>query len=116
MHEYLVVDCLVSNVSNILSENNSSKVDKVEKIFVGMVERSNIDKSLLNSAFANFKLEWLRDCEIEIRSQDIMLECRSCFFRFHSLDNTTCPSCKSKDTQIIDGRDIRLESVSLLVE
>ena len=112
MHEYSIVASLLELCLTHLQEHNAAKV---QNIVVSVGERSNIDKNLLQSAFEVLQTEYdsIKDATLTLTIEKILLECKDCKSTFHSLDNPACPKCESKNTHIIQGRDIRLESLSL---
>ena len=112
MHEYSIVASLLELCLTHLQEHNAAKV---QNIVESVGERSNIDKSLLQSAFEVLQPEYdsIKDATLTLTIEKILLECKDCKSTFHSLDNPACPKCESKNTHIIQGRDIRLESLSL---
>lgn len=112
MHEYSIVASLLELCLTHLQEHNAAKV---QNIVVSVGERSNIDKNLLQSAFEVLQTEYdsIKDATLTLTIEKILLECKDCKSTFHSLDNPACPKCNSKNTHIIQGRDIRLESLSL---
>lgn len=112
MHEYSVVASLVELCLTHLKEQNAQNV---ENIIVSVGERANIDKQLLQSAFEVLQVEYepLKNTILTIITEELLLECRDCKATFRSLDNPTCPQCKSKNTYIVKGRDIKLERLEL---
>lgn len=112
MHEYSIIASLLELCLTHLQEHNATKV---QNIVVSVGERSNIDKNLLQSAFEVLQTEYdsIKDATLTLTIEKILLECKDCKSTFHSLDNPACPKCESKNTHIIQGRDIRLESLSL---
>lgn len=112
MHEYSIVASLLELCLTHLQEHNAAKV---QNIVVSVGERANIDKSLLQSAFEVLQTEYdsIKDATLTLTIEKILLECKDCKSTFHSLDNPACPKCNSKNTHITQGRDIRLESLSL---
>jgi|WetSurMetagenome_2_1015567.scaffolds.fasta_scaffold370070_2 hydrogenase nickel incorporation protein HypA/HybF len=54
------------------------------------------------------------EAAVRIRSQPLVLECRSCRRRFEPEDqNLACPGCGVFDAETIAGRDVLLESLEL---
>lgn len=115
MHEYSVVASLLDLCLIHLQERNAVKV---ENIVVSVGERANIDKSLLQSAFEILQVEYdsIKDATLTLTTEKLLLECKDCENTFHNLDDPTCPNCKSKNTHITQGRDIRLEQLSLATD
>lgn len=112
MHEYSIISNLLQTCLEHIESNNAKSLTKV---VVSVGQRANIEPSLLESAFEVLKCEsnLTRNAKIAIITQELLLECRICKNRFHSLDNPTCQACGSKDTFIAKGRDIMLESLEL---
>ena len=112
MHEYSVVASLIDIV---LAEAKRQGADSVLKAIVSVGQRSNIEKTLLVSAFEALKVEYeiLEKAEIVIITEEILFSCKDCDHSFHSLQSPICPLCGSKNTEIVKGREIRLESLEL---
>lgn len=112
MHEYSIVASLLELCLTHLQEHDAARV---QNIVVSVGERSNIDKSLLQSAFEVLQVEYdsIKDATLTLTTEKLLLECKDCKNTFHSLDNPACPNCNSKNTHITQGRDIRLEQLSL---
>ncbi len=111
MHEYSVVQSLLQICLSYLEENSATSVTR---IVVSIGQRANMDRTLFISAFEILKDEYkaLHKAKMDIITKELLLECRVCKNVFHSIENPTC-TCGSKDTHIVQGRDVMLESLEL---
>lgn len=117
MHEYSVVSSLIEMCEEYAHKNNASKV---EKIIVGIGERSGMDKSLFMSAFETFReeSEVCKDAILDIVDEKIKLKCKKCGHEFspQNLEYGFCPECKDTELEFLEGRDMRLLSLEMLGE
>ncbi|RDU67529.1 hydrogenase/urease nickel incorporation protein HypA [Helicobacter didelphidarum] len=115
MHEYSVIASLLELCMEQIRINHATNATN---IIISVGERSNIEKSLLISAFDILKVEYdeLSHAEITIITEQVSIECNDCKQSFHNLENPTCPFCKSENTFIAKGRDIKLESIELEIK
>ncbi|PAF49823.1 hydrogenase maturation nickel metallochaperone HypA [Helicobacter sp. 12S02232-10] len=117
MHEYSVVSSLIELCEEHARKNNAFKI---EKIVVGIGERSGMDKSLFLSAFETFREESsvCKDAVLDIIEEKVELECKDCNFRFtpQNIDYGICPHCKGKNLDIIKGREMNLLSLEMIGE
>ncbi|PAF49006.1 hypothetical protein BKH43_07375 [Helicobacter sp. 13S00401-1] len=121
MHEYSIASHLLSlceeNFEQALKDSAPSTLEKayISKIVVSIGERSNIEPKLLESAFSILKVEsaCTKDSILELTKIPLSLKCKECGFTFHSTTSPLCPNCHSTNTDIVDGREIRLEKLEI---
>lgn len=84
MHEYSVVSSLIALCEEHAKKNQAHKI---ERVVVGIGERSAMDKSLFVSAFETFREESLvcKDAVLDIVDEKVELECKDCLHVFLSL-------------------------------
>ncbi|PAF48491.1 hydrogenase maturation nickel metallochaperone HypA [Helicobacter sp. 12S02634-8] len=115
MHEYSVVSSLLQLCEEHVHKNNASRV---EKIVVGIGERSGMDKSLFISAFETFREESpvCKDAILEIIEEKVELECKDCHTRFspQGIEYGICPECKGSHIEIIKGRQMHLLTLEMI--
>ncbi|GAA7557165.1 hydrogenase/urease nickel incorporation protein HypA [Helicobacter pylori] len=117
MHEYSVVSSLIALCEEHAKKNQAHKI---ERVVVGIGERSAMDKSLFVSAFETFREESLvcKDAVLDIVDEKVELECKDCLhvFKPNALDYGVCEKCHSKNVVITQGNEMRLLSLEMLAE
>ncbi|PAF44967.1 hydrogenase maturation nickel metallochaperone HypA [Helicobacter sp. 11S02629-2] len=122
MHEYSIASHLLSlceeNFEKALKDNDLNPLDTkayISKIVVSIGERSNIEPKLLESAFSILQVEspCTKDSILEIIRVPLSFKCETCGHSFYSSTSPLCPNCNSSHTQIVDGREIRLEKLEI---
>ncbi|WP_104747954.1 hydrogenase/urease nickel incorporation protein HypA [Helicobacter cetorum] len=117
MHEYSVVSSLITLCEEHAKKNQAHKI---ERVVVGIGERSGMDKSLFVSAFETFREESLvcKDAILDIVDEKIELECKDCshVFKPNTLDYGVCEKCQGKNVSITQGNEMRLLSLEMLGE
>jgi len=115
MHEFSVVQSLLSLIEKNVEENNAVSVSKV---VVKIGKMSGIEPHLLKIAFDTFKEGTICDkAEMEMIIQDIVVLCEDCKKEFVVKDNRfICPDCESFNLKILDGEDMYLMSLELITE
>jgi len=112
MHEYSIVQALLTQCEEIAQEN---KVHKVAKIVTKIGVMSGVETHLFQVAFDTFKEGTLCDgAELIIHKQKLKLHCNSCNSEFE-IDKLhyICKECESLDVKVIDGEDMFLMSVEM---
>lgn len=112
MHEYSVVQALLSQCEEHAEVNNATKVTK---IIVKIGVMSGIEPHLLEIAFNTFKETTVCDgAEFVMNIQPVTIECQSCdavseLEKIHYC----CRECESIDVKVIDGEDMYLMSLEM---
>lgn len=133
MHEWALADGVVSTVIKVAREEKLKKIIKI-KIKIG--ELQQIDLEIFRHALQDVirpQKSMLRHAEIEMDIEAAILKCRNCGHEW-SFDKAmsrlnedeaesihfipeiahvyiTCPSCKSPDFQVIQGRGVWIDSI-----
>lgn len=113
MHEFSVARSLIKLVEDIVADNEGRQVSKV---IVKIGKLSGVEPYLLQTAFDVLKEESfsIKDATLVINVQDIVCRCRECGAEFVAPDfDVVCKTCGSYDTEVIDGKDMILESIEL---
>lgn len=112
MHEYSIVQSLIESCEEHAKENDSTRVTKVV-VKIGAL--SGVEVGLLSTAFNTFKEKTICDgCEFIVNFQKVLVECLSCKSKNELEKNEfLCPSCKSKELNILDGEDMFLMSLEM---
>ncbi|PAF42261.1 hydrogenase/urease nickel incorporation protein HypA [Helicobacter sp. 11S03491-1] len=117
MHEYSVVSSLIDLCEEHAGKNNATRI---EKVIVGIGERSGMDKSLFISAFETFREESpvCKNAILDIIEEKIELKCKDCNYTFmpENMDYGICPKCQGKNLEIIKGREMHLLSLEMMGE
>lgn len=113
MHEYSIVQALLSQCEEILKENNAKAV---QKVVVKIGKMSGVEPHLLEVAFHTFKEKTVCDgAEFVMNVQPLTVECNRC----NSITELKeiyykCPQCDSLDIRVIDGEDMFLMTLELI--
>jgi hydrogenase nickel insertion protein HypA len=112
MHEYSIVQALLTQCEEIAQEN---KVHKVAKIVTKIGVMSGIEIHQFQIAFDTFKEGTVcAHAELIINVQKIKLHCNECHAEFE-MDKISyiCKECKSLDVKVIDGEGMYLMSLEM---
>jgi hydrogenase nickel insertion protein HypA len=112
MHEYSIVQALLTQCEDIARENEA---ESVTKIVVKIGKMSGVESSLLETAFNTFKEKTICDgAEFVLNIQPLVIECRACGVQT-TLDKIyyKCPACESLDVKVIEGEDMFLMSLEM---
>ncbi len=133
MHEWSLADGVVSTALKVAKEEKLKKIIKI-KIKIG--ELQQIDLEIFRHALQDVirpEKSMLRDAEIEMDIDVAILRCRNCCHEWpfaeamstlnedeaesiHFIPEIahvyiTCPSCKSPDFEVIQGRGVWIDSI-----
>jgi hydrogenase nickel insertion protein HypA len=112
MHEYSVVQALLTQCEEYAEANEASRVTKIV-VKIGVM--SGIEPHLLEIAFNTFKEATVCDGgEFVMTIQPLTVECRRCK-SISELEKIhyCCPKCESIDVKVIDGEDMFLMSLEM---
>ncbi len=131
MHEWAIAESIVSSLEEFMKKHG---IDSVEKLVVYLGELQNIDDAVLKQAIEiMFKENNMVVKAIDFRIERAVFRCRRCS-RSWSLAETIlgedereaihfipeavhsyvrCPSCGSRDFDIVSGRGVRIELYTL---
>lgn len=112
MHEYSIVQALLSQCEEIAKANNARSV---QKVVVKIGKMSGVEPHLLETAFNTFKEKTLCDmAEFVMNLQPLIIECNEC----KSITELKeiyykCPQCASLNVRVIDGEDMFLMTLEM---
>lgn len=112
MHEYSVVQALLTQCEEYAKANDATKVDKVV-VKIGVM--SGIEAHFLEVAFNTFKEGSICDgAALIMNIQPVVIECNECR-NITELEKNhyCCPTCESIDINIIEGEDMFLMSLEM---
>ncbi|WP_345993222.1 hydrogenase/urease nickel incorporation protein HypA [Sulfurimonas sp. HSL-1716] len=112
MHEYSVVQSLMTQCEEHAAANNAAKVTKIV-VKIGVM--SGIEPYLLETAFNTFKEGTVCEGgEFVMNIQPLKIECQECK-TVSDLEKIEycCPKCQSIDVKVIDGEDMFLMSLEM---
>lgn len=113
MHEYSIVQALLTQCEEQVEENNATKVLKLV-VKIGVM--SGVEPELLETAFNTFKEKTVCDgAEFVMNIQPLVIQCLTCkevseLKKIHYC----CQKCQSIDVQVIDGEDMFLMSLEMV--
>ncbi len=112
MHEYSVVQALLTQCEEHAEAN---KAEKITKVVVKIGVMSGIEAHLLEIAFNTFKEKTVCDgAEFIMNIQALTIECEECN-SISELDKIhyCCPKCESLKVKVVDGEDMFLMSLEM---
>ncbi len=114
MHEYSIVQSLLTLIEEQAKKHNATKVTKV---IVKVGTLSGVEPHLLQVAFDTFKEHTICfGAELHIIHQPIVARCRACeSLNEYEKDEIffECRSCGGVELDIIDGEDMILQSLEM---
>jgi hydrogenase nickel insertion protein HypA len=112
MHEYSIVQALLTQCEELARENEA---ELVTKVVVKIGKMSGVEPHLLEIAFNTFKEKTVCDgAEFVLNVQPLVIECKECgvitvlekiFYK--------CPACDSLDVKVTDGEDMYLMTLEM---
>lgn len=112
MHEYSIVQALLTQCEDIAKENEA---ESVTKIVVKIGQMSGVEPHLLEIAFNTFKEKTVCDgADFVMNVQPLVIECKQCA-KVTELSEVfyKCPACESLDVKVIDGEDMYLMTLEM---
>lgn len=112
MHEYSIVQALLTQCEEIAKENNAKSV---QKVVVKIGKMSGVEPHLLEMAFHTFKEKTVCDeASFVMNLQPLTIECNGCK-TVTELEEIyyKCPQCDSLDVRVIDGEEMFLMSLEM---
>ena len=112
MHEYSIVQALLTQCEEIAEANDASKVTKVI-VKIGVM--SGVEPHLLEVAFNTFKESGVtKGAEFVMNVQPLTIVCSDCGVT-SELDaaHYCCPKCQSINVNVVDGEDMFLMSLEM---
>jgi hydrogenase nickel incorporation protein HypA/HybF len=114
MHELSVTQSIL-DISLEYARNNQAKQIVAIQLQIGEV--TDFDDEWIQRYFDFVSKGTMAEgAKLRITRIPAKLQCQSCSFVF-PLDRTTwesqCPSCRSKDTQLISGKEFRVEALEV---
>lgn len=106
MHEFSIVQSLLTMCEKNAADNNAKKVTKIE---VKIGKLSGVEPHLLQTAFDTFKEKTICDgAEFCIHVQELVVKCHECG-KQSELDKNTfaCPHCEGA-VEVLDGEEMYL--------
>ncbi|MGZ5208955.1 MAG: hydrogenase maturation nickel metallochaperone HypA [Sulfuricurvum sp.] len=112
MHEYSIVQALLTQCEDLARENEA---ESVTKIIVKIGRMSGVEPHLFEIAFNTFKEKTVCDgAEFVMNVQPLTIECHACK-TITELEEIyyKCPACESLDVQVIDGEEMFLMTLEM---
>lgn len=113
MHEYSIVQALLTQCEEHAKANEAQKITKVV-VKIGVM--SGVEPYLLETAFNTFKETTVCEgSEFIMNLQPLKLKCRSCNAESEINEPAYCCSeCESLDVEVVDGEDMYLMSLEMV--
>ena len=112
MHEYSIVQALLTQCEDIARKNEA---EKVTKIVTKIGKMSGVEPHLLEIAFNTFKEKTVCDgAEFVMNVQPLVIECNGCGAQT-TLEEIyyKCPACESLDVRVIEGEEMYLMTLEM---
>ncbi len=113
MHEYTIVSSLIE-----LCEKEAKKLNtnKIKTVTLQIGKLSGIETHFLKNSFDFFKKNTIcHNAELVIKDIDVKIHCKNCNHNsIISKNNFFCPICNSKETEIVQGQEMIIESLEIL--
>ena len=115
MHELSVTQSILEIALDYALRNQAQKIIEIH---LQIVEVSDFDDEWLQRYFDFVGKGTIAEgAKLRISRTPARLKCNQCSFLF-ALDksawNTQCPSCNSKDCELISGREFRVEALEVV--
>ncbi len=112
MHEFSIVQSLMSLIEEYVRENGAKSVTKVV-VLVGAL--SGVEPHLLKMAFDTFKEGTVaEEAQLVIETEPLKVLCNDCGSESVKEElNALCPVCGSYNTQIVSGEELLLKSLEM---
>ncbi len=113
MHEFSIVQSLLSLIESYAKKENAKSVEKVV-VLIGPF--SGAEPHLLKMAFDTFKEGTIaKNAELIIERAPIKVYCNRCEREFHKEElNTLCPVC-NQPSSLVSGDELYLKSIEIEV-
>ena len=113
MHEYSIVQALLTQCEEFAEANDATKVTKVV-VKIGVM--SGVEPHLLEIAFNTFKEAGVTEgAEFVMNIQPLTIECSDCGVTTElGAAHYCCPKCESFNVKVIDGEDMFLMSLEMV--
>ncbi|MDD3775258.1 MAG: hydrogenase maturation nickel metallochaperone HypA [Sulfurovaceae bacterium] len=105
MHEYSIVQALLTQCEDIAAKNDANAVNSIE-IKIGVM--SGVESHLLKTAFDTFKEGTVCGrSQLIIHEQPLKILCNECGFE-SEVPVYKCSKCESLNVKVVDGEDMYL--------
>ncbi len=128
MHEWALAEAVITAALEIAEKEGLKEISEIN-IRIG--ELQQIEADIFEFALSQLKSDKLKNAKILINTAKAEFRCRICgtkwFFEKHNVNENTaeaihfipevahtyikCPSCRSPDFEIVEGRGVWLENI-----
>jgi hydrogenase nickel incorporation protein HypA/HybF len=111
MHEYHAV---VSLVRQLLEKAESHNAKSISRVRLALGELSDFTEDSIRLYFKELAEETiLKDADVSIERIKVRLRCKECGISFEKSKRIECPSCKSTDLFVENGREFYIVDMEL---
>jgi hydrogenase nickel incorporation protein HypA/HybF len=114
MHELSITQSILEIALDYAHRNQAARIIAIQ-LKIG--EITDFDDEWIQRYFDFVSKETLAEgAKLHITRIPAQLQCRTCSFIFpldRSTWNSQCPACQSKDTQLVSGREFRVEALEV---
>lgn len=116
MHELYIAQSIMSSVIKSLPENVAAEAVTQVRVEAGQLD-AVVSETLIFLFDVIKKESGLRQAELRVETIPVRCRCRACDHEFTlDLPVFLCPACGSGDTDLLQGRGIRLTGITANVD
>ena len=112
MHEYSIVSSLIKLCEKEAKKNEEHKI---KTLYLKVGKLSGIEPHFIKHCFDFFKEETVcHNATLKIEILDVIIYCNNCKENYSLKENNfLCPKCESKETKMVQGKELLLEKIEL---
>lgn len=113
MHEFSIALNILEIAESVAVQHEASGISEVE-VEVGDAAGVNMEALEFAWESAAGSSVLLKDSKLTLRPVPLILECIQCHHRYSPADLfESCPACGEKDSALVQGRELKVKSVTL---
>lgn len=112
MHEYSIVSSMISLCEKQALE---AKAKEIKSVTIQIGKLSGVEAHFMENCFDYFKEDTIcKNAKLNMKIVDIKIECKECSEQtIVTNNNYLCPKCNSKETSLISGKELFIESIEI---
>lgn len=113
MHEYSIISSMINLCEKQAEE---AKAKDIISITVQVGKLSGIEPHFMENCFDYFKEDTIcKNAKLILKVIDVKIECKSCNNKSIITNNIFfCPICNSKETILLEGKELFIESIEII--